>query len=323
MNITALPATAIFLLAVSVCSFADDTTGTAPSGDTTVAVETAATPAAATGPVDSAASPEKTADSDIAAVPATEKSPEPVLAMEDLDTVFIFDKSVFRFVARDWRNNIGIFRQRGYGLSGSSMYGANAIFTGPIKDLAEHDPRLAGKQFNFSRFACEPFLVSGGMGYVGLGDGFRLGGGGMNGQRKFTSNRFNGDSILVLNTQVSYGGFLIEKCMIKGKWNLSAGGEIGGGGFNVALSEQAGTFFHTSESSTIDFDVKDRNTTTSLFFMLQPHAALTYTFFYFFHVGASVSLPAFMSIEKFNAYTDDYFTVNPGLQIKLIFGNLG
>jgi len=30
-----------------------------------------------------------------------------------------------------------------------------------------------------------------------------------------------------------------------------------------------------------------------------------------------------MSLEKFNAYTDDYFTVNPGVHIRLIFGNLG
>ena len=244
-----------------------------------------------------------------------------VVLKENLDTVFIFDKSVFRHVARDWRNNIDIFRQRGYGASGSSYHGANAVMTGPVEELAENLPSLAGKKFYFSKFGMEPFLMSGGVGFVGLGDGFRLGGGGMSGERKFTSAPFDGDSVLVLNTKVSYGGFLIEKCMLRDKWNLSVGGLIGAGSIKVAITEQDNTFFYGEDENPADFNLKYNH--QAVCFMLEPHCSLTYSIFYFFHLGARISLPTFMSLDKFGVYTNDFFSVNPGLHINLTFGNLG
>lgn len=327
MKTTPFAITAALLLALGQLAYAEDTTTTAPAaGDTITATDTSATAAAASDSATDAASISNNsplvAEADKPRSPE-EKSRDIIVVRENLDTVFIFDKSVFRYVAKDWRSNIDIFRQRGYGLAGSSMYDANAIFTKPVRDLAENDPYLSGKRFNFSRYACEPFLVSGGVGYIGLGDGFRLGGGGMSGERKFTSNRFSDDSILVLNTKVSYGGLLIEKCMLRGRWNLSAGGEIGAGSFNVTLSEQANTFFYGDGDFDDEHDFNDGNSSRSMFFLLEPHAGFSYTFFYFFHIGGSISLPTFMSLEKFSAYTSDYFTVNPGLHIKLIFGNLG
>lgn len=244
-----------------------------------------------------------------------------VVVKENLDTVFIFDKSVFRHVARDWRNNIDIFRQRGYGLSGSSYYGAHAVYIRPVEELAENLPALSGKKFHFGTFGFEPFLMSGGGGYVGLGDGFRLGGVGMSGERKFSSSRFGGDSILVLNTKVSYGGFLIEKCMVRDKWNFSAGGLLGAGNIKVAITEQANTFFFGEDDFPDDDDQQYNHRATC--FMIEPHGSVTYSFFYFFHFGARISLPTFMSLDKFGIYTNDFFSINPGMHITLTFGNLG
>ncbi len=252
---------------------------------------------------------------------AGKKNKNIVVLKESLDTVFIFDKSVFRHVAQDWRNNIDIFRQRGYGASGSSYYGANAIFIRPVEELAENLPSLADKKFYFNKFGFEPFLMSGGGGFVGLGDGFRLGGVGMSGERKFLSAPYNGDSVLVLNTKVSYGGFLIEKCILRNNWNLSVGGLLGGASMKVAITEEENTFFFGEDDPVVngDYDYNHR----AACFMVEPHCGLTYTFFYFFHLGARVSLPMFMSLDKFGVYTNDFFTVNPGFQISLTFGNLG
>jgi len=158
-----------------------------------------------------------------------------VVVKENLDTVFIFDKSVFRHVARDWRNNIDIFRRRGYGLSGSSHFGASAVFITPVEDYIKSFPELANKGFDFRGMGFEPFLMTGGSFYVGLGEGFRLGGSGMMGTHNNTSRRYNGDSVLVLNTDLGYGGFLIEKCILRGKWNFIAGGTLGGGSFRVSV----------------------------------------------------------------------------------------
>ena len=298
-----------------------DSTEDAGPADTVAAVNDTATAIDTTAAADTAGVvPDQGA---AAGHPATEnKANDIVVVKEDLDTVFIFDKSVLRHVARDWRNNIDIFRQRGYGASGSSIYGADAIFIRPVEELTENHPELSDKRFDFGRFGFEPFLMSGGSGYVGLGEGFRLGGGGMSGERKFRSSRFNGDSILVLNTKVSYGGFLIEKCFIHNRWNLNTGGMIGAGSIKVTKSEQINTFFYGENENPFDID-DSKGSHRAVFFLLEPHCGFSYTFFYFFHVGATVTLPTFMSLEKFDIYTDDFFTVNPGLHTKLIFGNLG
>lgn len=244
-----------------------------------------------------------------------------IVVKENLDTVFIFDKSVFRHVARDWSNNIDIFRQRGYGLSGSSYYGANAVYIRPVEELAKNHPALSGKKFHFGRFGFEPFLMAGGGGYVGLGDGFRLGGAGVSGERKFSSERFGGDSILVLNTKVSFGGFLIEKCMVRDKWNFSAGGLLGAGSIKVAITEQDNTSFFGEYDDPDDNDRRYNHHATC--FMIESHGGVTYSFFYFFHFGVRISLPTFMSMDKFGIYTNDFFSINPGLHINLTFGNLG
>jgi hypothetical protein len=252
---------------------------------------------------------------------AGKKNKNIVVLKESLDTVFIFDKSVFRHVAQDWRNNIDIFRQRGYGASGSSYYGANAVLIRPVEELAENLPSLSDKKFHFNKFGFEPFLMSGGGGFVGLGDGFRLGGVGMSGERRFTSAPFDDDQVIVLSTKVSYGGFLIEKCILRDNWNLSVGGLLGGSSMKVAITEQSSTVFWGENDNPYDNE-NDYNHRAACF-MVEPHCGLTYTFFYFFHLGARVSLPMFMSLDKFGVYTNDFFTVNPGFQISLTFGNLG
>ncbi|MBN1307379.1 MAG: hypothetical protein JXA18_05645 [Chitinispirillaceae bacterium] len=241
---------------------------------------------------------------------ADRKEHDDTVLRETLDTVFIFDKRVFRHIAQDWRNNIDIFRQRGYGGSGSMSYGANAIFIGPVKDLVEHDPHFSNERFHFNRSGFAPFLLSGGSGYIGFGEGFRLGGGGMNG----TSLSYcSTNDTISLSTSVRYGGFLIEKAFIRGRWNFSTGGMLGGGAFTVAITE----------NNLFNWDDREDEGKRAVFFLFSPHAGFSYTFLYFFHVGAGITMPSFMSLDKFGPYTDDFFTVNPGLHIRLIFGNLG
>ena len=314
MHIRTIPAALLTALLLSAARATPDDTTVAdtPVSDTAASAVDSLIPAA-TDTVATVPKPSEKTD--------YKKTDDIVVLKENLDTVFIFDKSVFRHVARDWRNNIDIFRQRGYGVSGSSYYGANAIFIRPVEELAENLPSLSDKRFHFANVGFEPFLMSGGAGYIGLGEGFRLGGGGVSGERKFTSAPYNGDSILVLNTKVSYGGFLIEKCMLSGKWNFAAGGLIGGGNIKVAITEQANTFFYGENDDIINVDYQYNH--HAVCFMLEPHFGVTYSFFYFFHLGARLSVPTFMSLDKFGIYTNDFFSVNPGIHVNLTFGNLG
>ena len=60
------------------------------------------------------------------------------------------------------------------------------------------------------------------------------------------------------------------------------------------------------------------------FFVLEAHGACSYTVVPgFFHLGIEASLPAFLSKEGFRGYVNDFYTINPGMKLKFIFGNLG
>lgn len=254
--------------------------------------------------------------------------PDILIVRETADTVFIFNKRTFKNFARDWRNNIDTFRKQSIGLSGTSGYGMNAIAMQPIEDFLDNHPGFAGKRFrDISRFGFEPFVMSGGSGVIGLGEGFRLGGSGMSGERRFFSDPFH-DSILVLNSRVSYGGFLVEKATVKEKWNFTYGGTIGGGTIKLVISEKNDLdWFNTSNDTNNGIyqedDIFINSGYKASFFLLEPHWGCSYTLFPFFHVGTGISLPIFMSFDDTFPYTDDFITVNPALQLKLIFGNLG
>ena len=251
-----------------------------------------------------------------------------VIVRETADTVFILNKKSFHAFTRDWRNNFDHLRKKSIGLSGTSRYGVDAVAMQPIEDFIENHPGFRGKHFrDISRYGFEPYVMSGGSGVIGLGEGFRLGGGGMSGERRFFSAPFH-DSILVLNTRVSYGGFLVEKATVKDRWNFTYGGTIGGGTIKVVISEKnSSDLFSVDDDYSTGFydddDIFKNNGYQATFFMLKPHWGFSYTFFTFFHVGGAVSLPIFMSMEDILPYTDDFVTVNPGIQLKLIFGNLG
>jgi len=249
-----------------------------------------------------------------------------IIVRETPDTVFVLDQSSLSDIVRNWQRNIGLLRHRGIGISGMSTYGAYAFSIAPVEELIRKDPFLSTKRFSFSRFDYEPFLTSGGIGIIGLGDGLRLGGGGMTGQRNFSCQPFGNDSILELGVQISYGGFMVEKAVVNDRWNFVAGGTIGGGSIKVSVSEKNSSSWFTATDSDLepinDFN-NSGNTTEAGFVLFEPHCGASYTFFHFFHIGLDVSLPAFISVEKFNVYTNDFFTVNPGFYFKLIFGNLG
>ena len=243
-----------------------------------------------------------------------EKDTDIVVVKETLDTVFIFDKSVFKHVARDWRKNIDIFRQRGYGFSGGMHMGMNAVWIRPVRKLVEDYPKFNTNKFHFNRFGIEPLLMSGGTGYLGLGGGFRLGGGGISGETQFECTT---SDTVSLSMKIGYGGFIVEKAFLHERWNLSLGGLLGAGSINVSLNES--DFFDFN--ALVDDDALDNE--RAVFFVLEPHIGLTYTILYFFHLGANIALPTFMSLEKFNSYTADFINVNPGFHLKFIFGNLG
>jgi hypothetical protein len=212
-------------------------------------------------------------------------------------------------------------REKGFGIGGGYAFGIMAFGSGPVKDLAKQANELAGRQFQFNSVDFEPMVVTGGFGYLGMGNGLRIGGGGMGGiSKRYVSDRFNGDSAATLRVNINYGGFLIEKGFVSGHVNYNVGGYIGGGKTKVTVEKIQGNTYDLPAHEQIQ---GNHNTVESGFTNLEIHAGCTYTLLPFFHLGLGVSAPLFYSPEGFNLYTAEYVTVNPVVQLRFVFGNLG
>ena len=239
---------------------------------------------------------------------------------ETKDTVYTITKPDPQEIALSFRGRLDALRERGFGGGGGPVWGVYAINISPIKALIDADATQRGKDFGFNQFSYEPFIMSGAMGFGGLGNGLRLGGFGIDGERIFTSKPYNGDSVSVLTVRISSGGFLIEKAMVKNRFNYVTGGYLGGGSMSVRMRDSDGMLSSFTRDTS---SYSQENGTNASFASIELHGACTYTVYRFMHVGLGVSVPMFISTNGFETYQSQFFTVNPSLQIKVIFGNLG
>jgi hypothetical protein len=219
-----------------------------------------------------------------------------------------------------FRERIAEWRQKGHGIGGGLTPGVFAVGAKPIKELIARVAPLRGRTFNLHTYNYEPFYMSGGEGYAGLGNGIRLGGGGMSGERHFVSEAYGTDSAVALDIKVSWGGFLIEKALISGPWNSAVGAFLGSGSIDATAR-----IIDRNDYSAFDGDTASgaRQPVKARFLYLEAHGGASYTVCPWFHIGATLSVPAFIGPEGFESRTPDFITVNPGVQVRFIFGNLG
>jgi hypothetical protein len=161
--------------------------------------------------------------------------------------------------------------------------------------------------------------MNGGMGFAGIGGGLRIGGGGMSGERHFTSQRYAGDSLINYSTKISWGGFLIEKLVTREKYSCVIGGYLGSGSLKagwVKVNDGYSAFDH--------FDWEDDENEIKAFFgYFELHGGTVYNIAPWMHVCGDVSLPVIVSTDGFAPYTKEFISLCPGLRVRLIFGNLG
>ncbi len=243
-----------------------------------------------------------------------DKKSDIVVVKETKDTVYVLEKSIIEEKMDNVKKKIDIANKKGYGFSGGPLFGILAVNIKPIEKLCRVDPYLSSKSFSFSQYHYEPFVMSGGMGIAGIGNGVQLGGGGMHGNKKFNSRSYSSDSIISLDVEVTFGGVIIRKVYQKDKFNLKVSGLLGGGKIKVKVN---------SANSVFDDYSDEGKETKARFFCLYPSIGCSYSLFPIFHIGLDVLSPLFISIEGFSARTSDFYTINPGIVLKLIFGNLG
>jgi hypothetical protein len=242
-----------------------------------------------------------------------------VVVKETRDTVYVIDKPHVEQALCGWRGKMSELRAKGWGGSGGPAFGVMAVYTGPLRDFITYDSKLSGYSFQINPWF-EPVIMNGGLGYGGVGNGVRLGGVGMSGHRTFVSNVYN-DSIVSLKTEIHFGGFLIEKAFVDDRMNYLGGGYIGAGNIDITRSifqQNERTFF-----TDVDIDAEKGATASAHFACVELHGGFTYTFWTFVHAGANVSLPVFISSDGFGGQAGDFVSINPQLQVRIMFGTLG
>ena len=234
------------------------------------------------------------------------------------DTVYVVDKPPApRFTLR-FKDRLALLKEQKKGLSAGPAYGIAVVNIKPVKELLASDPFLRTLNFSFNeKINYETFFLSGGSIFIRFGNDIRLGATGMHGTKQYSSNVYTKDSVINLSIETSFGGFLIERAAARNRWTWYGGCVLGGG--SLKAWAQRGT--QTSMTNT--FQTTDVNKKEANVMVIEAHGGATFSFFPIFHVGISVSAPGFISPEGFGGFTNDFYSVNPVVALKILFGNLG
>lgn len=253
------------------------------------------------------------------------------------DTVLVLTATTTKDFVRSVSGKKPNSRERGYGGGAALEVGAIALDMGPVNRLISGNRDLRDMGFQtLRRYTAVPMI--GGLGYGGLGNGIRIGGGGWGGSHRFPAVRQprggaasdSVDTSNALEVSVGMGGFLLEKAFVRTSFNFWFGGYFGGGGMDVLVkrSTASPTIWQSVEQQTRQSLDADETTIESSFIFVELHAGFTYTLVSWLHLGLDVAAPLFISSDGFrdkmgNSLGDAYFTVNPGLRLRIVLGNLG
>jgi len=227
-------------------------------------------------------------------------------------------KDIISFSNSSFRNS----RQRGYGGGIGPALGFIFIDMSPINEIIQTDQQLGDVGFGFDdRF--EPFLLIGGVGFGGVGNGIRIGGAGWGGARRFQKVS-ESDTAYIIETAIGFGGLLLDKTFVLNNLNLTLGSILGAGGIRlekfVTVSGPFSNFFDDQDD--------DKKTPKAAMMVGEFHMGFTYSFLSWLHIGFDGSIPFFISPRGFKNAAgiptgNGFVTVNPGGRLKFILGNLG
>jgi hypothetical protein len=242
------------------------------------------------------------------------------------DTVELLSKETVAGFLQSFNGKKRTARERGYGGGIGPAMGVFAINMGPVDDLVdfmEGDAAFKHVGLKIDKpFAL--FQLSGISFYGAVGNGLRIGGIFLGGSRSYSSHV--ADTTYNLEINPSFGGFLLEKALVYDDFNLFFGGLLGGSTIEARPSKTNSVF--TSIPLDVDNDNASFNELKARSFLLELHGGFTYTMINWFHVGAELSGPIFFSPSGFtttggHSITNGFISINPGIRIRIIIGNIG
>lgn len=218
-------------------------------------------------------------------------------------------------------NNISKARVQGYGGGIIIQPMILGLKTKPVYELVRRDSQL--KQFVFQDLTdhdYQPLLVNGTWLYGGLGHGIRVGFGGWGGECFFGSNVTPTDSLMTLRVRAAFGGLMLEKVFLHNKINIITGGVIGAGSIKVTKSYQDADVFGFAAWNE---DLNDGAEAKAKQLGLELHTGMTISLLSWWHLGLDLNGHFLLSVNGFGGSVNSFATVNPGIRLRVVLGNLG
>ncbi len=206
------------------------------------------------------------------------------------------------------------------------------IDNGPLDELIKKEGSLKDLSFKFHQRNSNFMLGLGGI--HDHGNGFRTGFSLHGGYKSFHSETFTGgasralrDSVAILRMIPAYGGFTFDKAYRFYDMTLSFGTMLGGGAFILHRQfydvEESGAFTSTGPDTSDDDDETVGEWACAPIFAFDLHAGVSFELSPLLHLGVEAVALCFYSPEGYGYATGEFFTVNPGLRLRLSIGRAG
>lgn len=238
------------------------------------------------------------------------------------DTVQILSKESTSSFLKSITGNKRGGRQRGYGGGLGPTPGSYAVNLDNIHEPVSVIQDAWNIDLNIDD-SYKTFFLMGLTGYGGVGNGMRIGGSFCSGSITYSSRKDT--NTYTLGVKASFGGLLLEKAMVTGSMNWLVGGMAGGA--KIELNPYITRNFVPSVSD--EYDTEEYSTISASSLLLELHGGFTYTMVSWFHIGIDISTPLFFCPSGFKSPNGQSFsesgftTINPGLRIRIILGNIG
>ena len=236
----------------------------------------------------------------------------------------------------DLQPTVQVPNEQKIGGSGVIEIGLTNLDLDPIKKITKEDLDKGG--FNFDQ---NTFLTLGFIGYAGQRrNGMRFGLGGWAGYNSLYSDKWSSkasdsaifygsdttvDSIIQLHLIFANAGLVVERSInLTKNFNIYAGGMFGGGAL-LAIEDRklaSGAFIKPNNNSDWQSDTVDTENRIAWapVWAFDIHGGFAYSFTNWMHLGIDGSTLFNYSSRGFQSKYGSFWTVNPGIKLRLIFG---
>ncbi len=248
-----------------------------------------------------------------------------------IDTIIVdkgqeYEKSRTEEIILKLNKKIARSGGNGFGGSGGPSIGLGIFSVKPVRNVIKSDLANYGEKSSFNGLGFESeidgnyenFLVTGGFGFGGLGNGIRIGGAGYGATRKYKSVPTSAsDTIVELELHIGYGGVLLEKSWSSERSTIAVGTLLGAGEYSMSINNSESVQLNGNDS--LGYQIYHN---TSSFFVGELHCAFTVSLTPWFHLGLEGYSMLMASGSGFKT-SEGYATFNGGGRLRILFGNLG